>query len=422
MLEIIHLNSNNSYGIKTESALYFGPLNGENLYHLLFEEMIPMYEILKNDLILSTWLNEINTNDSTIKLLFAESTLSNLISEAFLKRFFPHVDYSFHIRNNTRIKKNINSKIYLVDYLVAGSNHSCVHYGHCSRSDYQTPFIASEFRKFIFSQVGINNTYRKSYNFNNYSDFDLLHENNNLNNLTLLHHKRNHLHFHHRPPRIVIIQRSKTRRISNTNEIISMILNITNITPLLLDYGKMTLDEQIKRTFSTDILIMVHGGALGNTLYLPPYATLIDIYPYTFVFQLNPLTNWVRYALRDIPIAHAPFDIIDPFAMAFGPRNFKLPLCVQDPLKIGEPSAILYWRVKHITVDIDRFRDHFIKEYKKWKFRTNYIPPMSREEFSRDTASFTEPWYLETVRNRNENKSALLRTCFDILKKQMRWH
>eukprot|EP01041_Mallomonas_annulata_P003508 gene3508-6978_t len=149
MLETLQvLNLTTIYGIRTESALYFGPLNGENIYHSLFEEMIPIYEILKYDSILSNWLDENNNN--SIKLLHSESFHQTTISQTIYKIFFPHIDHSFKFTNSNQ--DNSNKNVYLVNYLVAGSNYSCVHYLHCSRSDFITPCIAGEFRDYILDK------------------------------------------------------------------------------------------------------------------------------------------------------------------------------------------------------------------------------------------------------------------------------
>eukprot|EP01041_Mallomonas_annulata_P013856 gene13856-29487_t len=356
MLKILLLDLTKVYGIITESALYFGPLSGNNLYHLLFEEMIPLYEILKFDPLLSKWLDKNNSN--TIKLLLSESFHGNAVGKSFYERFFPHIDYTFRMRNSN----NDNTRVYLVNYLVA----------------------AGEFRDFIFSKVGINNDYRKTYHIKTHANKSLILIPNRQHGLNNNHHKE-------LSPRIVIIQRSTTRIICNMNEIISTIQNITNITPLLIDYAEMTYDNQMQSTFETDILIMVHGGGLGNVLYLPPFATLIEIYPYTYTHQIFSLMNWVRYALRDIPIAHAPFDIIDPNAMIYSPNNFSLPLCLHNPINSKKSASILFWNVKYIKIDINRFHKLFRKELRKWHSRTNYVPPMTREVYRQYNASNIEP-------------------------------
>eukprot|EP01041_Mallomonas_annulata_P012914 gene12914-27242_t len=363
-------NSSTLVGINTESALHFAPLNGYNPYHAIFEEMLPIFEILKSDPILSKWLNESNNN--TIKLMnfIPTAGIPHTFSKQFFNRFFPHIDYSFGNNSDWNYsnlnKGNNNNKVYFVKYLVAGSNHSCVNYDICSRSDFVTPYIAGQFRDFILNKV-------------------------------------------------VIIQRENFRVISNLNDLIAMISNETGRTPLVLYYERMTLDDQIRATFNTDILIAIHGGALMNIIYLPPYATVIEIFPYTFVQYMYGMTNWIRYTLRDIPIAHASFDIIEPSHMTYGPDNYTLPLCLSDPIGGAYSSWLMFRRVDYVTIDIVRFQDFFYKELKKWHSRSNYIPPMSREEFYRYRKTFKEPWYNDVIRRRNINKRQPLPTCISLL-------
>eukprot|EP01041_Mallomonas_annulata_P007969 gene7969-16312_t len=252
-------------GIKTESAIYFAGVNGENTYHSLFEEMIPIFEIIQSDRILSKWLDK---NDNNIKLahLYDNSHFSDSYASKFFQTFFPNIDYSFDL----------------------------------------------------------------------------------------------------------------------------------------------SIEEQIKTTYVTDILIMVHGGAVGNAIFLPPYATLIDIYPYTFPFHLNGLVNWIRYALKDIPIAHASFDIINPNHMIFI-NNFTLPLCSHDKSKRKIESAFtLFWLVERVFIDPERFQSHFRNVFKNWRSRTNYVPPMTKYDFKQYSTSYKEPWYFRYIKKSNPNKNISL--------------
>eukprot|EP00667_Euglena_gracilis_P020050 EG_transcript_21592 len=49
-----------------------------------------------------------------------------------------------------------------------------------------------------------------------------------------------------------------------------------------VDFAPLSLREQMLAMLHTDILIMVHGGVYGNTIFLPPNSIVIDIYPYAF--------------------------------------------------------------------------------------------------------------------------------------------
>eukprot|EP01041_Mallomonas_annulata_P005649 gene5649-11399_t len=412
--------SDTIYGINTESALHFAPITGDNPYHVLFEEMIPIYEILKSDPILSKWINPSNNN--TIKVLnYGESALkrNNPFTVTFFKHFFPHIDFSFrdldwyNLDENGELK---NNKIYMVNHLIAGSNHSCVHYYYCSRSDFSTPYIASEFRDYMLSKVGISSSsYREKYKLikhpNNTIQFKFIpnktliksNKSKSRNNLQRSRH-RNY------QPNVVIIQRWGKRYVSNLDDIVTVVAGITGETPSVVYYEELNLNEQIKLTFSTDILIMIHGGGLANSFYLPPYATLIDIYPFPFPYHMYGLVNWMRYALRDIPIAHAPFDIIEPTHMTYH-TNHSLPLCL-PPVGYNYWTAFrFFWSVDSVVIDPIRFKSFFKIEYKKWHSKTNYITPMTRETFLNYSKSFKEPWYAHTVRKRANNINSELPDC-----------
>eukprot|EP01041_Mallomonas_annulata_P005648 gene5648-11392_t len=434
-----NLSRTDIYGINTESALHFASLSGDNPYHVLFEEMIPIYEILKSDPILSKWLN--SSNNNTIKVLsYGEGNLqrTNPFTLKFLKEFFPHIDFSFRDLDwyeSDDIYWYINNKIYMVNHLVAGSNHSCVHYYYCSRSDFQTPYIASEFRDYMLSKVGISpSSYHEKYKL-------IKHPNNTIqfkfipNKILIKSNKSNSMKrtpgnkqqqsanrrillrtkpHRNKQPKILIIQRKGRREISNMKDILQIISSITGKKHNCIYYENYTLTEQIKLTFSTDILIMIHGGGLANAFYLPPYATLIDIYPYTYPYHMYGLVNWMRYALRDVPIAHAPFDIIEPTHMTYC-QNHTLPLCIMPAGLDYWHSFTFFWHVDRVIIDPIRFKSFFKLEYKKWHSKTNYITPMTRETFLNYSKSFKEPWYNNLLRNKYENESFHLTNCEDEL-------
>eukprot|EP01041_Mallomonas_annulata_P003498 gene3498-6964_t len=383
-------SNSNLYGINTESALHFSAYYGVNVYHALFEGFLPIFEILKSNSILSTWLNE--SNNHTIKL----------------------INYA-----NTKHQPNPNTY------------------------NFTTPFIASELRDAMLHKADLSNDYRSQYSIIKYPNSSIsflpkstedtaatnFTSTSTLTSTSIQSHRHdndnNQSNLQNYKPKVVIIQRRKkhNRVIFNLNEIVTIITNITGgIPPKVVFYEALSISTQIKQTFSTDILIMIHGGALANAMYLPPYATLIDIYPYAFPYHIHGLVNWIRYTLRDIPIAHAPFDIINPNHMLYN-GNHSLPLCIQPPGTTYLGSFRLFWQVSSIIIDPIRFKRFFEIEYKKWKSKTNYIPPISREDFLNYSKSFKELWYNDIVRSRNINKSVTIPDCnvaFDELRRQIR--
>lgn len=47
----------------------------------------------------------------------------------------------------------------------------------------------------------------------------------------------------------------------------------------VVDFAAISLREQMRIALHTDVLIMVHGGVYGATLFLPRHAIVIDVYP-----------------------------------------------------------------------------------------------------------------------------------------------
>ena len=80
--------------IEIETALYFGRLNANNLYHVIYEEMIPVYEIFKYNQHFSNWENSQNL------LIHLEDSwdYGQELSELLWKRFFPNIYYSQNVR------------------------------------------------------------------------------------------------------------------------------------------------------------------------------------------------------------------------------------------------------------------------------------------------------------------------------------
>ena len=50
----------------------------------------------------------------------------------------------------------------------------------------------------------------------------------------------------------------------------------------VVDFAGLTPTEQMRLASAADVVVMVHGGALANVLWLPRGAMLVDIYPYPF--------------------------------------------------------------------------------------------------------------------------------------------
>ena len=389
-------------------ALAFGRLARANCYHSIFEDFIPIYETLTlYPELFSHWLypNQGNSKLSEKKVELSEKEKRNMIlfvgddspdydtnyyTYNFWKRFFPHIFMA------DRYTTTPTSEFFFVKTLIAGSNSSCVHYYHCSRDSYSELGIAVKFRQYILAKVGISGVEQKKRD-----EFKII------KGAVMA------------PEVVTIIQRNpnESRQLMNIQDIVSICNNIFGIgirNPCVVHYySQMSLDAQILQTYSSDVVICVHGGALGNLLFAKNRSTVIDIYPYSFPYSFHGLMNWIRYSLSSsIVIGHSPFEIIKAEDMFFRNRSSISPLtpCLCNTttrltwFKCG--FGKMFYRSAGMTVNYTHFSSHITSTLAVWKLRQSYpsvnhsldSPPISKGEFKRYSTSFNEPWYYSLLR------------------------
>lgn len=348
-----------------DTGLAFGRLNPSNLYHTLFEDVVPIYQILKKDELLSDWLSD---KPKYSAIIVNQDTGLGSISFSFWSRFFPQVSY---------IADNPQEIVYRVKYLVAGVNNSCAHYYHCSDGRYTDPNAVTDLRQFLFEKVGVVTRSSRS----------------------------------RESARVVIIQRGTTRKIRNIDEITDIVSKTRGKIPEVVDLAKLSFDDQIKLIHDTDILIMIHGGALAHLMFMAEYATLFEFYPFSFPYEFHGLVNWVRYSMRDVSIRHHPFDIRDPRHMFFGGGNGlqPLPLCLCDTSHRGAwygCSTSLAWSLAEFLVDSTRFEVDFSITSYYWEIRYPIAPPLSKDDFRNFSLALKEPSYYPYLRREFNKENA----------------
>lgn len=81
--------------------------------------------------------------------------------------------------------------------------------------------------------------------------------------------------------RITYIKRPPPRCLTENveKEMIKKISALPNVTLKTIDFAAISFCEQINIIGNTDVLISVHGNGLSHTLFLPPHACLIEIFP-----------------------------------------------------------------------------------------------------------------------------------------------
>jgi hypothetical protein len=116
-----------------------------------------------------------------------------------------------------------------------------------------------------------------------------------------------------RSPRVTIVQRQGTRSTGNLEELILAVNATLGSVPRVVDTGRLSLVEQARAFHSSDVVILVHGAALVDALWLPFGAVVVDVYPYHMpVSFAGGLVHWLRAALSPLELLHEPFEIIDP--------------------------------------------------------------------------------------------------------------
>lgn len=109
-----------------------------------------------------------------------------------------------------------------------------------------------------------------------------------------------------RAPRVtLVIRRGAHRQILNLRELISHLrtLRISLKVVMLEDHP---LEEQVRIIYTTDLLIAVHGAALGHLLFARPEAAVIELFPFLFrktIYRNLANLLGVRYASWQCPRA-----------------------------------------------------------------------------------------------------------------------
>eukprot|EP00667_Euglena_gracilis_P001192 EG_transcript_1193 len=241
-----------------DSGVVFSRLNPNNMYHAVMESQMPLFEIIHHTPELKDWLSPVVANASSRLLLFQEGVSNCHPGTELVHLLYPAVRFLEGAPDP--------HSVYHVKFLVAGTKASCVHLIGCQRGHFLTPDLGTLFRRYALHRAGLTAEARPTSAA---------------------------------PARVTVIQRTNTRRMANLAEVVAAVNdelaaqygpNVRNAT--VVDFAAISLREQMRIALHTDVLIMVHGGVYGATLFLPRHAIVIDVYPYAFYpeqsgFHLN---------------------------------------------------------------------------------------------------------------------------------------
>eukprot|EP00667_Euglena_gracilis_P010220 EG_transcript_10405 len=259
-----------------DTGIAFSRLNPNNVYHTVMEEYIPMFELIRETPGLANWLEPPTHSPASQLLLFQDEFAPEPASSEIGRILFPAA---------RRLEGPEPLAVFHVKLLVAGTRASCAHVAHCRRGAFRTPDVGTAFRRFFLERCGAPWEARRP-----------------------------------RPPAptVTVVQRSTTRRIANLDSVVAAVtgqlaaLYAHARTVRVVDFGQMSLKRQILTALGTDILVLVHGGALGVVPFLPPHAIVVDIYPYGFLPALHGyIVNGIRLAMPSMHYGHLTVETAD---------------------------------------------------------------------------------------------------------------
>eukprot|EP00667_Euglena_gracilis_P008830 EG_transcript_8959 len=230
-----------------DSGIAFSRLNPSNMYHSVMEDHMPLFELIHTTPELSEWLGPPNTSSTSHLLHFLDGCDTCQPGAHLVRLLYPAARLLWR-RNPTTV--------FHVKLLVAGSKTSCAHPGHCRRGHFRTPDIGTHFRRFALRRAGLAAEPPPQPGA---------------------------------PARVTVVQRKGSRRTANLAEMVAAVNGVLSAhygpaaqNATVVDFARLSLRDQMLAMLHTDILVMVHGGVYGATVFLPRRAIVIDIYPYAF--------------------------------------------------------------------------------------------------------------------------------------------
>eukprot|EP00667_Euglena_gracilis_P006903 EG_transcript_6969 len=221
--------------------------------------------------------------------------------------------------------------VFHVKFLVAGTQGSCVHAHHCTKGRFLTPDIGAQFRQFALQRFDLQEVQP------------------------------------HRSPRVTIVQRSKSRIIANLDGMVAKVNGLLaahgplSLEAKVVDFSKLPMRDQVEATMNTDLLVMVHGGAYGNVIFLPQHAVVVDIYPYGFLPALHGyVMNGIQLAAPSMKYGYRRVETNDSSTVVMTDGYCLPPNCAaMDTISPFRLTKCLY-------VDLEAFAVHFAEVLRAW--------------------------------------------------------
>ncbi|KAI9020618.1 hypothetical protein DFJ74DRAFT_707662 [Hyaloraphidium curvatum] len=311
-------------------------LNPTNLYHILFEEVVPALAV--------AWDADPAAGSTEDLAVFAADAFGpGHLDEKVFKGLLPRVKLVHRKGPPVRVGR-----------LVVGTRASCAHWGHCtfangSSRTFEPLDAAVLVRRTVFAALGLPEPPPASS-------------------------PRIH-------PRITIVQRSRTRGFA-PHALASMNATLARIggrPPTIVDFASLDLPAQVRLAAQTDMYVLVHGAALGHAMFLPPGSVLMDVYPHAFFVEHNILVPFMLASLAPgVRIGHFPFQIRG----TAGQSNLLGPLRPNCTCKDYMCEVKSFWAADRLAPDPAAFARRAAEAADAWR-RADYPRPRTQEEHGR---------------------------------------
>ena len=149
------------------------------------------------------------------------------------------------------------------------------------------------------------------------------------------------------------------------DEVVERLASVMGNAPQVVDMADLSVEEQVTLAHSTDIYVLVHGGALANLLWLPPRAVVVDIYPFGFPLSYHTrIVHWIRKALEPaFAIGHLPFQV----QTTQGQKQVSGPLQAGCACHTQGCEIHVFIGLVSLTIELDRFETHLKETLRLWQ-------------------------------------------------------
>eukprot|EP00667_Euglena_gracilis_P008114 EG_transcript_8202 len=307
-----------------ETGVLFARLCPGNPYHTLFEEYLPIYELVHTTPELAHWLDRPASSNRSKLIVMQDQFRWRQLHSHYGQLLFPDV---------RRVERCGPYTAFRVGLLVAGTQASCVHAGHCTRGRFLTPDVGTHFRRHFLARLGLADSQPRA------------------------------------APRVTVVQREGSRIFANLDEMVASINSILSLhNPArtarevrVVDFGQMPVRAQAAVAVATDVLVLVHGGALGNVLFLPRHAVVVDVYPYSFLSEVHGyVVNGIRIAMPSMHYGHRCVETNDSSTVVLKNERCLAPNCASGDHNLP------FFVTRCLYVDLAAFAAHFALVLKAW--------------------------------------------------------